>query len=141
MSRWELQESLRRHGIDDQVAQDQVAGLIRQGLLDDRALAATLIETRFARKGLGRAGMRRELQRRHIAEDDIEAALAEIPEAQDRDRALSLARARAAHREEAEPAAARRRLSSYLTRRGYPASLVVSVVHDVLGGADDESRD
>ncbi|HEU0256765.1 MAG TPA: regulatory protein RecX [Microbacteriaceae bacterium] len=135
-SRRELADMLRRRGIGGQVAEQEVARLAAEGLADDGRLARNLVETRFARKGLGLAGMRRELGRRGIADDDIDAALAGLSDEDDRGRALEVARARATHLGQADRRSARRRLGAYLARRGYSGLVVESVVREVLSDSD-----
>lgn len=139
MTRWEMLEALRRRGIPDDRAHEEADRLERQGLLDDAALAATLVETRLARKGLGRSGMRRELQRRHVADEDIESALAGLDDDADRARALEVARARLPHIHDPEPAAVRRRLAAYLGRRGYGTEAIESALRALSHEAGDAS--
>jgi regulatory protein len=78
MSRWELEQVLKKREIDDDTIRIQLNRLEDVGLLDDHALAHYLVSTLHERKGLGSAAIRQELKRKHIPEYDIESALHEL---------------------------------------------------------------
>src|SRR5690554_5767283 len=76
MSRWEIEKLLASRELAEDVIAAEVERLESVGLIDDAALAETLIRTRRERKGHGRQALIAELRRRHIDQDLIDAALA-----------------------------------------------------------------
>jgi regulatory protein len=133
MSRWELQQVLQRREVDERIAEAELDRLERVGLLDDAALAVTLVYTQHTRKGLGRTAIAHELRRRHIDQDIIEDALREIEDDDERERALELAHKRAGQLRGLDDETARRRLSGFLARKGYSNEIVRSAVDSALG--------
>jgi regulatory protein len=133
MSRWELQQVLQRREVDERIAEAELDRLERVGLLDDAALAVTLVYTQHTRKGLGRTAIAHELRRRHIDQDIIEDALSEIEDDDERERALELAHKRAGQLRGLDDETARRRLSGFLSRKGYSNEIVRSAVDSALG--------
>lgn len=138
MSRWEIEKLLRSRGIDDDIIAAEVARLEGVGLIDDAALAETLVRTQRERKGLGHQALIAELRRRHIDQDIIEAATAAEDGGEDaeQDRANELAAKRARTLGSYDSETAKRRLTGYLMRKGYSSSIVRSAV----SGALDDRR-
>jgi regulatory protein len=133
MSRWELQQVLQRREVDERIAEAELDRLERVGLLDDAALAVTLVYTQHTRKGLGRTAIAHELRRRHIDQDIIEDALSEIEDDDERERALELAYKRVGQLRGVDDETARRRLSGFLARKGYSNEIVREAVDSALG--------
>ncbi|WP_022881801.1 regulatory protein RecX [Gryllotalpicola ginsengisoli] len=132
MSRWELQQVLRKRGVEDEVAEAELDRLESVGLLDDDALAVSLVYAARARKGQGRQAIERELRRRHIDDDAISAALADFDEEAQVDQAIELAIKRVGQLRDLDDATAERRLFGYLHRRGYPTEVVCIAVGDAM---------
>lgn len=132
MSRWELQQVLQRREVDAHTADAELDRLERVGLLDDAALAVTLVYTQHTRKGLGRAAIAHELRRRHIDQDIIEDALSEIEDDDERERALELAHKRVGQLRGVDDETARRRLSGFLARKGYSNEIVRTAVDSAM---------
>lgn len=132
ISRRELERTLRDAGVDDDAIANECERLTRVGLLDDTALAQTLVARLQERKGLGRTAIAAELARRMLAPSAIEYALELIDTADELARARELARSRAAQLRDLDRDTAVRRLSGYLARRGYSGSTVRAAVDDAL---------
>ncbi|MEO8907097.1 MAG: regulatory protein RecX [Microbacteriaceae bacterium] len=132
MSRWELQQVLERREVTDDVAAAELDRLERVGLLDDAALALTLVYTQHTRKGLGRQTIAHELRRRHIDQDIIDDALAEIEDDDERERALELAHKRVGQLHSFDDDTARRRLGGFLARKGYSSEIVRAAVESAM---------
>ena len=133
MSRWELEQVLERREVEPEVAAAELDRLESVGLLDDAALALTLVYTQHTRKGLGRTAIAAELRRRHIDQAVIDDALTEIDDDDEHGRALELAQRRARQLTNLDHEVAERRLSGYLARKGYPGDIVRAVVIEALG--------
>jgi regulatory protein len=136
MSRWEIEKLLTSRELADDVIADEVERLERVGLIDDAALAETLVRTQRERKGLGRQALIAELRRRHIDQDLIDAALqtedSDDDAEQERANELALKKARALTSYDQETA--KRRLTGFLMRKGYSSSVVQAAISVALGG-------
>jgi len=132
LSRRELERTLRDRGVDDDSITREADRLTRVGLLDDAALAQTLVGTLQERKGLGRTAIAAELTRRLLAPSAIEYALELIDTGDELARAREVARKRAGQLTSLDRDTAVRRLSGYLARRGYSGSTVRAAVEQAL---------
>lgn len=124
MSRWELEQLLNRREIDPEVYGPELDRLEVLGVIDDAALATTLAFTQHSRKGLGRTAIEQELKRRHIEPELIEAALADIGDDDELERATELAVKRIGQLSTYDDETARRRLHGFLARKGYASDVV-----------------
>jgi regulatory protein len=124
MSRWELEQVLAKREIDPAIAEAELDRLESVGLLDDAALAVTLVYTQHTRKGLGRTAIAQELKRRHIDPDIIEEALAEIADDDELERATELAVKRIGQMSSYDDDTVKRRLNGFLARKGYSSGVV-----------------
>jgi regulatory protein len=140
-TRRELRRRLQRRGAPAEVAETVVADLETRGYVDDRAFAATWVETRSGGRGLGARRLREELRTRGVDRAVIETALAGAGGAEDEAvRARALAARRLPALQRAAPDRVARRLHDYLLRRGFGAGVVRRVVESVVpapGGLDD----
>jgi len=133
MSRWELAQVLERRGVDEATAAAELDRLESLGLLDDAALAVSLVFTQHTRKGLGRSAIAHELRQRHIDPAIIDEALGELGDDDERERAIELAVKRAAQLHRVDETTARRRLSGFLARKGYDTGVIRDAVETALG--------
>jgi SOS response regulatory protein OraA/RecX len=124
MSRWELEQLLRKREIEEEVFGPELDRLEALGVIDDASLAASLAFTQHSRKGLGRTAIEQELKRRHIAPELIEAALADIADEDELERATELAVKRIGQLSSYDDETVRRRLHGFLARKGYSSSVV-----------------
>jgi regulatory protein len=132
MSRWELEQVLRKREVDDDTAEAELDRLESVGLLDDEALAVSLVYAARARKGQGRQAIERELRRRHIDDDVIATALEDYDPEEELDRAIEVALKRVAQLHDVDDQTAERRLYGYLQRRGYSGEAVCIAVGDAM---------
>ena len=136
MSRWEIEKLLASRDLSEEVIAAEVERLEGVGLIDDAALAETLVRTRRDRKGLGRQALIAELRRRHIDQDIIDKALEtegsddDAEQERANDLAVKKARALASYDQET----AKRRLTGFLMRKGYSSSIVQTAIGVALGG-------
>jgi regulatory protein len=133
-SRRELERILRARELSEDVIVGEVERLERVGLIDDVALAQNLLGTLQERKGLGRSGVAAELARRMLSPAAIEYALDLIDTGDELARARELAVKRAPQLRGYDHETAVRRLSGYLSRRGYGGSTVRAAVQHALSG-------
>lgn len=134
-SRWELRKALVGGELDDEVVEAELDRLERVGLIDDAALAATLVRTRRERKGLGRSALISELKGKHIEQELINAALSEadgVDGDDEQSRATELALHRVPQLHSCDTTTAKRRLTGFLLRKGYSGSVVRAAVDEAL---------
>jgi regulatory protein len=132
-----LAARLRRRGAPAAVATEVVDDLVARGYLDDAVFARRWAAARAAR-GYGAARLRMELRARGVAAPLVAATMEDLCGGEE-----VLARAReAAHRRlpalrrgRADRVAAR--LRDYLLRRGFATSVVVRVVRQTIGVAEE----
>lgn len=134
MSSRELHRLLVGRGVDPDAATAEVQRLERVALLDDAALAETLVHTLRERKGLGRTALSAELSRRMLDPVAIESALAAADGDDEAERARELALKRAPQLRSLDHEVAVRRLSAFLMRKGYSGSVIRDAVNTALGG-------
>jgi regulatory protein len=134
MSRWELGKALLARDLDEETVEFELDRLEGVGLIDDAALAETLVRTQHERKGLGRSALTAELRRRHIDPVQIDEALAQVGDDDEQSRATELAVKRAPQLRSLDSETAKRRLSGFLMRKGYSGSVVRAAVDEALSG-------
>ncbi|CAN5591953.1 hypothetical protein BH09ACT4_BH09ACT4_01820 [soil metagenome] len=134
MSRWELEKTLASRELEPEVIEAELDRLESVGLVDDGALAETIVRTQHDRKGLGRGALTAELRRRHIDQEHIDAALEQVDDDDEQSRATELALKRASQLSSYDFETAKRRLTAFLMRKGYGSSVVRNAVDEALGG-------
>ena len=139
MSRWELEKTLLSRDFEPEAVDEELDRLERVGLLDDAALAETLVRTQHERKGLGRSALTAELRRRHIDQEHIDAAMEQVDDDGEQSRATELALKRASQLASYDMETAKRRLTGFLMRKGYGSSVVRNAVDEALSGRSSGS--
>jgi regulatory protein len=125
---------LERRGVEPGPAQAELDRLESVGLLDDAALAVSLVFAQHVRNGLGRTAIAQDLRRRHIDPDIINDALAEIADDDERDRAIELAQKRMRQLGGLDERTVVRRLGAFLGRKGYSGDVVQQAIAAALRG-------
>jgi SOS response regulatory protein OraA/RecX len=131
MSSREMREYLIGREFESTIVDDEIARLESVALLDDVALAETLVRTLRDRKSLGRGALTTELRRRKLADSAISSALDELDD-DELARAIDVAIKRAGQLAYLDGATAKRRLGAFLMRRGYSGSTVSAAVSAAL---------
>ncbi|UTT62065.1 regulatory protein RecX [Microcella humidisoli] len=138
-SRAEVADLLRRREIDPHVAEAELDRLESVGLIDDRALAADLVDRLRTRKKLGDSALRSELMRRKLDRSAIDEALAGgVDDDANDDLVFELARDRARRLGGLDRSTAERRLVDFLARKGHSGSAVREAARRALDDRDDE---
>lgn len=132
MSSHEMTKLLLSRDLSPSTVAAEVERLERVQLLDDAALAETLVRTLHERKGLGRQALQSELRRRGVDQAAIESALSALDGDDELSRATELAVKRAPQVRSLDTETARRRLSAFLMRKGYQGSVVSAAVKTAL---------
>ena len=132
MSAEEMFAYLLSRDFEDGEVELECERLLRGGLLDDLALAQTLVRTLTGRKGLGRGSIVAELRRRKIDSSAIEEALDDLETGEELERAIAIAQKRAPQLRSLDAVTARRRLGAFLQRKGYSGSVISTAVARAL---------
>lgn len=131
----ELETRLRQAGHSPEAAGAALAQCRELGYLDDRTFAVSFVRDRLRLKPKGRRALRSELYRkgidRDLAEEAIDTGFSEAG-IDESDAARRLAHRRARSLQRLERDVARRRLTGYLVRRGFPPQAVRSAVEEAL---------
>jgi SOS response regulatory protein OraA/RecX len=131
MSSREMRDYLVSRDFDADEIDEEVTRLEGVGLLDDEALAETLVRTLRDRKGLGKQALSAELRRRHVDVVAIEEALGNVAD-DELERAIAIAEKRAPQLRSVDSETAKRRLGAFLMRKGYSGSVVSTAVQRAL---------
>ena len=140
-SRMELERHLRRKSHTADAILHAVTRCQKLGYLDDDAFALAFVRDRIRLRPRGRFRLRSELRERGIPPEQADRAIdlafqdAGISE---QELLRGVAEARAFRLKQADPAIARRRLSSWLLRRGFAPVDVRQVVDDLLPESDPD---
>ncbi len=139
-SRGELTEYLvRKRELDPGIVSQILDRFEEVGIVDDARFARNWAQARLRTRKLSRRAIERELRVRGVRAEFIDAALDPISGDQERQAALQLCRAKAAHLPAVDRQVAIRRLAGQLARRGYGSSVAMSVVLQVLDEQADET--
>lgn len=128
--RSELAEVLRRKLVPDDVAVRVLDRFVEAGYVNDAAFAQAWVESRHINRGLSRRALRLELQRKGVAVEHIDAALASIDDDGEYERALELARRKV--RPGLGLDQQMRRIQGALSRKGYGLSVAVRAARAVV---------
>jgi regulatory protein len=131
MSSREMRDYLVGREFDAAEVDEEIERLESVQLLDDAALAETLVSTLRDRKGLGRSALTAELRRRHLDASAIEEALSAVDD-DELQRAIDIAAKRASQLRSYDAETAKRRLGAFLMRKGYSGSVVSTAVQRAL---------
>ena len=139
MSSQEMRDYLVGREFDVSEVDEEIERLERVQLLDDAALAETLVRTLRDRKGLGRSALTAELRRRRLDGVAIEEALSAVDD-DELERAVDIAVKRASQLRSYDSETAKRRLGAFLMRKGYSGSVVSAAVQRALAPAGPTFR-
>lgn len=119
-SRFELDRTLDRRGVDVDVRDEVLDRLVEERYLDDAQLAQDLAERLRERKHLGERGIAAELRKRGLDPNDLEPS----DDDDELQRAIDAAAERRRRTSGLDDETAERRLAGFLQRRGFGGSTV-----------------
>ena len=135
-TRSELATDLVAGGIPESIREQVLDRYVEVGLIDDAALAELWVTSRQRTKGSTRSVLKHELRQKGVSDEDAEAALALITEADEYERARSLIATKIRATERLAPKARTRRLMGLLMRRGYSSNLAQIVVQEAIADCE-----
>jgi len=131
-TRQELVRRLRRKDLPADSIQRVITDLGEEGLIDDRQFARWMVDSLRRRKNLSKRAIANKLRQagvdREIAETVISEELADYDERSHAEQAAAKQMKKSAN---LEPTTRRRRLYSYLQRRGFSPYLIRDVLQEV----------
>lgn len=129
----EIRDKLVERGYVGEIIREVIATLERYGYLNDRTYAEEWVRSRMQAKPKGKIALRQELARKGIEKSIIEDVLSQaFDESSEMDMALDLARRKVRSYSDDDPAAAKRKLQSFLLRRGFDFETVKDAIEQVI---------
>jgi regulatory protein len=135
-TRSELAEKLARRGVSDDAAATVLERFVEVGLICDEAVARDWVDAQRRGRSLGRRALADGLRRKGVDPELVQQSVAVVSDDDEREAARALVHSRLRSVQGLEPAAQQRRLAGLLARKGYPPSVVFSVVREELAGID-----
>ena len=132
LSEREVRTWLEARGVPENDVNGWLDRLHRLGYVDDARMAAHLVDRLVSRGGMSQSAIIRKLTERGIDRQAAALATADLDDESEENLAIELASARAARMHSLDPEVARRRLSGFLARRGFPSSVIREAVHRAL---------
>lgn len=130
---WEIRDKLKGKNYDEKVGEEVIRQLQKLNFLDDSQFARSWAESRLLNKPMGRKLLRQELRGKGVDEEIIkkvsESAYGEKIE---EEIALKLARKRIKKYSNLDDFASKRRLYSYLGRRGFSPDTISQVLQELF---------
>ena len=137
----DLERLLVRKGEPAEFARLVVQRLASEGFIDDDAYARSFVRSKSSGAGLARRRLQQELARKGVERTVAEEAITEVLEEEEIDEVASateLALKRARSMGGADPRARRRRLYSFLARRGYPPDVISRAIGAAIDGSGSD---
>lgn len=132
----ELERRLKLKGYEEDVIGDVLAGLKRVDLVNDEKFADDWIRNRMASRPMGRTRLSWELRQKGLSSELIDAALENMDEEREYQTALALARSKM-DGQKSDIRAEKRRVGTFLQRRGFGWSIVSRVLDEVFSREED----
>ena len=133
-SRSELQSALSSRKVPPGAARRVLDRLQEAGLIDDQQFAKDWVESRQTRRHLSRSVLRRELQTKGLAGEEIDLALESVSQEDELRAARTLAAKKLSTMAAQPREVQRRRVAGALGRRGFNSDIVSRVLADLLDG-------
>jgi regulatory protein len=140
-SRAQLAEKLAQRDCPADVAAAVLDRMTEVGLVDDEAYAQMLVRSQHVGRGLAKRALARELRTKGIEDDLAQAALASIPDADERDRARELVDKKLRSMHGLGVAVQTRRLAGMLARKGYSPNMTYAVIREAIADAPEHLPD
>ena len=136
----DLERQLVRKGEPLEFARLAVERLVAEGFVDDESYARSFVRSKSAGAGLARFRLKQELGRQGVERAVADEAIAEVFEEESIDEvatATVLAAKRVRTLRGVDPQSQRRRLYSFLARRGYSPPVIVAAIETATGDSTD----
>ena len=132
----EIRQNLNKHQIPEEIVEGVLDKLRRVSLVDDREFASQWVENRVHFKPRGKRALSSELFQKGISNQIIEDILAELNE---EELAFNFARTKITKLSNLDEKAFQKKLSGFLTRRGFPYHINKEVIFTLWNEIEKES--
>ena len=139
-TRAELAATLRKKGVEDDVAEQVLSRFAEVGMIDDALFAQMWVTSRHRGKGLAGRALSQELRRKGVADETAAEAVAAIDREQELATARQLVDRKLRSTAGLSTDARVRRLAGMLARKGYPAGTAFRVVREALAAEGEEAE-
>ena len=140
-SEQEVRRYLRKRGATDSAADDVVADLKRQRLVDDEAFARFWVENRQRFRPRGERLLQSELRAKGVSRETLKASHEDEPPADEEELAVRAAQPYLRRLQGQPWLEFRRKLSAFLVRRGFGYATASAVTKRLWGGAALDEED
>lgn len=132
-TRAQLERALDARHVPQDVAAVVLDRLTEVGLVDDEAYARMLVRSRTVTRGLARRALRAELRHKGCGDEAISAALADVTDEDERQRAAELVVRHSRRMAGLDAVVRRRRLAGMLARKGYSPEVIAVTLTGLAG--------
>jgi regulatory protein len=119
---------LAKHNCPEDLAEELLNRYSDVGLIDDKAFAKALVNTRRGLKKLAKSAIKRELLSAGVSENDFAEALDSLTNESELELAIELAEKRLRSVSNLPYEAQQRRVSAFLGRRGFSQGLISEAI-------------
>jgi regulatory protein len=137
-SRMEIAQRLRRAGFADDVIDETLIRLQDLGLIDDAQFSRSWVSHRLSGKTMGKTRIRWELRQKGVPTDVAEEALSAVDPETEHESAMVAARRRWDKDGDLDQRTKRRRLASYLRRKGFDWDVISKILNELAAGDEPE---
>lgn len=137
----ELRKAMARKGVAEDIIEYLLSRFAAVGLVDDRAFAIALVNTRTRVARRGGIRIRQELRQKGVSDDIAQQALSQVDPEDELEAAMTFAAKKARSMAGLDEVVARRRLYGALARRGFTPDVVRRVVQSTLEPENDSFED
>ena len=130
-SRKRLKQKLEERGFPSEMINIVLNRLEKQGVLNDRNLAASLFQTYSIYRPSGRKRIIFEMGKRGIGERAIDETLENYTAQAEREKALELAKAKAFRWQKLEKIKRQKKIYDFLLRRGFDYGIARAVLEEI----------
>lgn len=130
-SRFQLEQSLEKREVPQEISQEILDRFTEVGLIDDAAFAKAFAHDRRATRGLSKSALKRELSKLGVAPQLVQDALEDIESDHELELAIQLVAKRWNSVKSLDRQARQRRLFGFLGRRGFGGNIVSAAIRAV----------
>lgn len=125
----EMRSRLQEYGFTDEIIEPVIANLLEKNYLNDQQFAAEWIENRTTFRPRGKRLLRIELMKKHVDEEEIQTALAALPEEEQLVR--EAAKKYSNRLKGLDESTFKKRLYGFLVRRGFSYDDIKPILDEV----------
>lgn len=140
-TRKQLQDKLIAKEIPSDIIEETLDRLVELKYVDDENYAGIFVQNKQSFNKMGKSAIRQELRKKGIDQETIDNALEEISEEDERSRAKELVKKKLPSTRRLDRQKRINRLVGMLSRKGYSAGIVFSIINECLEEEAEELLD